>query len=159
MDVHLRDLRYFVAVAEELNFTRAARRLHMSQPALSKQIQGLETALHARLLERNRREVKLTGAGDALLASARSLLESWDDITAVVTEATAERSRRSAARSIRASSTSSEHASPAGESSFVHLRGVIPPRACAIAPPTLPSCGCRLMRTTSLTRSWSPNGE
>jgi DNA-binding transcriptional LysR family regulator len=93
MDVHLRDLRYFVAVAEELNFTRAARRLHLSQPALSKQIQGLETALHARLLERNRREVKLTGAGDALLASARSLLESWDDISAVVTEAAARDAR------------------------------------------------------------------
>jgi DNA-binding transcriptional LysR family regulator len=89
MDVHLRDLRYFVAVAEELNFTRAARRLHLSQPALSKQIQGLETALHAQLLQRNRREVKLTGAGEALLASARSLLESWDGTTTTVAEAAA----------------------------------------------------------------------
>ena len=87
MDVHLRDLRYFVAVAEELNFTRAARRLHLSQPALSKQIQALETALHAQLLQRNRREVKLTGAGEALFASARVLLESWDGTTATVTEA------------------------------------------------------------------------
>jgi DNA-binding transcriptional LysR family regulator len=87
MDVHLRDLRYFVAVAEELNFTRAARRLHLSQPALSKQIQGLESALHAQLLQRDRREVKLTGAGEALLASARSLLESWDGTTVTVAEA------------------------------------------------------------------------
>jgi len=93
MDVHLRDLRYFVAVAEELNFTRAARRLHLSQPALSKQIQALEAALHAQLLQRNRREVKLTEAGDALLASVRPLLESWDGITATVTEAAARDAR------------------------------------------------------------------
>jgi DNA-binding transcriptional LysR family regulator len=93
MDVHLRDLRYFVAVAEELNFTRAARRLHLSQPALSKQIQALETALHAQLLQRNRREVTLTEAGEALLASARSLLESWDGTTAAVAEAAGREAR------------------------------------------------------------------
>ncbi len=93
MDVHLRDLRYFVAVAEELNFTRAARRLHLSQPALSKQIQGLETALHAQLLQRDRRQVKLTGAGEALLASARSLLESWDGLTTTVADAAARDAR------------------------------------------------------------------
>jgi DNA-binding transcriptional LysR family regulator len=93
MDVHLRDLRYFVAVAEELNFTRAARRLHLSQPALSKQIQALETALHAQLLQRNRRQVELTAAGNALLASARPLLGSWDGITATVAEAAARDAR------------------------------------------------------------------
>jgi DNA-binding transcriptional LysR family regulator len=93
MDVHLRDLRYFVAVVEELNFTRAARRLHLSQPALSKQIQSLETALDAQLLQRNRREVNLTGAGEALLASARSLLESWDGLTTIVADAAARDAR------------------------------------------------------------------
>ena len=93
MDVHLRDLRYFVAVAEELNFTRAARRLHLSQPALSKQIQSLEAALHAQLLQRTRRDVKLTEAGEALLASTRSLLDSWDCTTSAVAEAAARDAR------------------------------------------------------------------
>jgi DNA-binding transcriptional LysR family regulator len=89
MDAHLRDLRYFVAVAEELNFTRAAERLHLSQPALSKQIRGLETTLRAQLLRRDRRRVELTAAGDALLAVARGLLADWDDGVAVVADAAA----------------------------------------------------------------------
>ena len=79
MDAHLRDLRYFVAVAEELNFTRAAERLHISQPALSKQIQGLETSLRAQLFLRDRRQVSLTAAGKALLNAARPLLDRWDE--------------------------------------------------------------------------------
>src|SRR5215472_12044100 len=87
MDVHLRDLRYFVAVAEELNFTRAAERLHISQPALSKQIQGLETALRAQLFLRDRRQVSLTAAGEALLNVARPLLDRWADGTAAVAAA------------------------------------------------------------------------
>src|SRR5256886_9884768 len=74
MDVHLRDLRYFVAVAEELNFTRAAERLYVSQPALSKQIRQLEQAMRATLLRRDPRGVTLTAAGALLLPSARRLL-------------------------------------------------------------------------------------
>jgi DNA-binding transcriptional LysR family regulator len=89
MDVHLRDLRYFVAVADELNFTRAAERLHLSQPALSKQIRGLESSLRAQLLRRDRRQVELTAAGQALHASARSLLADWDETAAVVADAAA----------------------------------------------------------------------
>jgi DNA-binding transcriptional LysR family regulator len=87
MDAHLRDLRYFVAVAEELNFTRAAERLHLSQPALSKQIRGLETGLRAQLFARDRRQVSLTAAGRALLEVARPLLDRWDEGTAAVAEA------------------------------------------------------------------------
>jgi DNA-binding transcriptional LysR family regulator len=93
MDAHLRDLRYFVAVAEELNFTRAAERLHLSQPALSKQIRGLETTLRAQLFRRDRRQVELTGAGAALHAVARSLLQDWDDGVAVVGDAAAQDAR------------------------------------------------------------------
>lgn len=68
MDVHVRDLRYFVAVADELSFTRAAaNRLFISEPALSKQIRLLETSLRAVLFDRDRRAVRLTEAGEALL--------------------------------------------------------------------------------------------
>lgn len=93
MDAHLRDLRYFVALAEELNFTRAAERLHLSQPALSKQIRGLETTLHAQLLRRDRRQAELTAAGAALHGVARSLLQDWDDGVAVVGDAAAQDAR------------------------------------------------------------------
>src|SRR5215470_4396434 len=93
MDAHLRDLRYFVAVADELNFTRAAERLHLSQPALSKQIRGLETVLHAQLFRRDRRQVELTAAGTALLTVARDLLRDWDEGVAVVADAAAQDAR------------------------------------------------------------------
>src|SRR5215468_1860466 len=93
MDAHLRDLRYFVAVAEELNFTRAAERVHISQPALSKQIRGLETTLRAQLFARNRRQVQLTAAGAALLDITRRLLADWDEGMAAVADAAAEQAR------------------------------------------------------------------
>ncbi|RJL32580.1 LysR family transcriptional regulator [Bailinhaonella thermotolerans] len=78
MDVHLRDLRYFAEVAAELSFTRAAERLFVSQPALSKQIRALERHLGFALFDRAPSGVELTAAGAALLASARDLLERWD---------------------------------------------------------------------------------
>lgn len=76
-DVHVRDLRYFVTVAEELHFTRAAERLYVSQPALSKQIRALERQLGVELLRRDRHSVALTAAGAALLPHARRVLEAW----------------------------------------------------------------------------------
>lgn len=74
--LELRELRYFLAVAEELNFTRAAERLHLAQQALSASIRNLEADLGVQLFTRSTRHVALTAAGEALVAGARHVLES-----------------------------------------------------------------------------------
>jgi len=73
--VELRHLKYFVAVAETLNFRQAAERLHVAQPALSRQIKDLEERIGARLFDRNTGGTKLTDAGTVLLEEAREILE------------------------------------------------------------------------------------
>jgi len=73
-DVDLRKLRYFVAVAEELNFGRAAERLHIAQPVLSRQIQALEKELDAQLFVRDKRRTRLTPAGEQLVTEAELVL-------------------------------------------------------------------------------------
>ncbi|MDQ0599194.1 DNA-binding transcriptional LysR family regulator [Streptomyces canus] len=86
-DVHLRDLRYFLAVAEDLHFTRAAERLYVSQPSLSKQVRALERQLGVELFRRDRHGVALTGAGEALLPHARRVLADWVEGAAAVAAA------------------------------------------------------------------------
>lgn len=89
MDVHGRDLRYFVAVADHLSFTAAAEALYISQPALSKQIRRLESHLGAKLFDRDTRSVALTSVGTALLPHALRLLATWEMAEAAVESAKA----------------------------------------------------------------------
>jgi DNA-binding transcriptional LysR family regulator len=81
MSIELRHLRYFQAVAEELSFSRAARRLNVAQPALSRAVKQLEDSLGAIVLERTRHLVRLTPAGAVLLRETAALLQQVEEMT------------------------------------------------------------------------------
>ncbi|GIF51236.1 LysR family transcriptional regulator [Asanoa ferruginea] len=87
MTVDLRHLRYFVAVAEHLSFSRAAEHLHLAQQSLSQQIGALERALDVRLFDRDTRGTRLTGAGHFFLPEARAVLARFDAAVAVAKRA------------------------------------------------------------------------
>jgi DNA-binding transcriptional LysR family regulator len=89
VNVELRHLRYFVAVAEELSFTAAARRVHTAQQVLSTQIRQLEDGIGVQLFERSSRGVALTRAGEAFLDGARATLACLDRSVAMATNAAA----------------------------------------------------------------------
>jgi len=86
--MELRQLEYFIAVAEEANFTRAAERVHISQSGVSAQIRQLENELGARLIDRSGRSATLTTAGAAALVHARAVLASVDDVRQAVDDVT-----------------------------------------------------------------------
>jgi DNA-binding transcriptional LysR family regulator len=79
--MNLRHLQFFVVLAEELNFSRAAERLHVAQPALSQQIRALEERLGTQLIDRRSRPLRLTEAGSYLCIEARLILENFEQAT------------------------------------------------------------------------------
>src|SRR6188474_1004120 len=78
--MELRQLRYFVAVAEEANISRAAQKIFLTQPALSRQIKALEEEIGQCLLKREAHSIRLTSAGEMLLREARALLQRADEM-------------------------------------------------------------------------------
>src|SRR5215470_2071205 len=150
MDVDTRLLRYFAAVAAEGNLTRAAERLFVSQPALTKQIKQLETQLGVRLFSRSRAGMTLTEAGQALAGSAPGVLAGWDP---AVRETKTAASR--AARVLRVGFMSSA----ANEATQQIIAAFALPRPGSPAvTSTLPCCGCRSpARTACGSRCCSPS--
>ena len=85
--MELRHLRYFLAVADTLNFCRAAERLHLSQPPLSQQVRHLEAEIGAKLFDRAKRQIKLTPAGEVFATKARVILAQCDEAAKLAAQA------------------------------------------------------------------------
>jgi DNA-binding transcriptional LysR family regulator len=95
-NLSLRDLYYFVVLAEELHFSRAAARIGICESPLSRAIARLERSLDSRLFKRNSQRTRLTQAGEALLPEARSLLNQAERVRGVIAAVSAAESRSSA---------------------------------------------------------------
>ncbi|MES3024106.1 MAG: LysR family transcriptional regulator [Pseudomonadota bacterium] len=135
--MELRHLRYFIAVAEELHFTRAAERLHIGQPPLSHAIQQLEANVGALLFERTKRWVRLTEAGKLFLADARRILALSEQAAE-----TARRAQRGEAGELRIGFTFSTPLTPLFASVINHYRERYPDVALTLHElPTLPQLG------------------
>jgi DNA-binding transcriptional LysR family regulator len=119
--MELRHLRYFLAVAEELNFTRAARRLHIAQPPLTQQIKALEAEMGVTLFDRSAYRIELTAAGRAFAAEVGRIL--GDVRNAVLV---AKRAARSAAGQVRVGFTGSASFNPLVMSAFRAFRSDYP---------------------------------
>jgi DNA-binding transcriptional LysR family regulator len=119
--MELRHLRYFLAVAEELNFTRAARRLHIAQPPLTQQIKALEAEMGVTLIDRSAYRIVLTDAGRAFAAEAQRIL--GDVRNAVLV---AKRAARSAAGQVRVGFTASASFNPLVTRAFRTFRSDYP---------------------------------
>lgn len=91
--MEIRQLRYFIAVADTLNFSRAAESVYLSQPAFSRQIMDLEREVGVPLLRRSTRQVELTEAGRALQVSAKELISRWEKMLPEVRNQVAEEAR------------------------------------------------------------------
>jgi DNA-binding transcriptional LysR family regulator len=119
--MELRHLRYFLAVAEELNFTRAARRLHIAQPPLTQQIKALEADIGVRLIDRSAYRIELTDAGRAFAAEVARIL--GDVRNAVLA---AQRVARNAAGQVRVGFTASASFNPLVMKAFLAFRSDYP---------------------------------
>ncbi len=166
MDIEVRHLRYFVAVAEEGSFTAAARRVHVTQQVLSTQIQQLETILGVQLLERSSRGASVTAAGASFLDGARSTLAELDRAASAA---------RNSARAIggvlpvglsvaaggeladAGSSRRSSVRNPGSRSGCTASSSPIRRAACWTAAPTWPSSARLSVRPASSSPPWPRN--
>src|SRR5581483_3049385 len=121
IEMELRHLRYFLAVAEELNFTRAAQRLHIAQPPLTQQIKALEAELGVALIDRSAYRIRLTQAGRVFAAEVTRIL--GDVRNAVLI---AKRAARSSTGQVRVGFTESASFNPLVTSTFRSFRCAFP---------------------------------
>ncbi len=140
MDVDTRLLRYFAAVAGEGNLTRAAERLFVSQPALTKQIKHLESQLGVQLFIRSRAGMTLTAAGQALDARVPAMLAGWDE---ALQEAKSADSQAAHVLRVGFLAGAANEATQQIIATFARRRPGSMPPCCACPSPARTACGSR----------------